>query len=331
MPPLPARAVPGEVAGLPRDLAGPVGVALAKPSARMVGAESLPGGCLYEPKWDGFRMVIVRGRTRARLWSKQGRELTGQFPEVAAAATALRPGTVVDGEVVIWHGDRLDFALLQRRNVSSPTRTAALVTAHPASYVAFDLLADAGFDMRGTRLLDRRVRLEALAQRWAPPLHLTPATTDPAEAARWFVDYRPAGVEGLVVKSLTGRYRAGRREWLKVKSRETTEVIVGGVLGPLNRPAQLVVGRYRTGTLTVVGRTSPLTAAQAAEAAAVLSVADVGHPWPTRVGTGQFGGGRLAVQMTRVRPDVVVEVSADTALSGECSAIRCAMCGCGPT
>jgi hypothetical protein len=91
-------------------------------------------------------------------------------------------------------------------------------------------------------------------------------------------------------------------------------VVAGGVIGPIERPSQLVAGRYRDGELVVVGRTSPLSPAQSAELAAVLTTAGDDHPWPDRIGTGRFGGGRLSVPLTRVEPDVVVEVSADAAL-----------------
>ncbi len=306
--------VPG-LPGLPPELAGPVAVELAKPVKEIPAAHALPGGCLYEPKWDGYRLVIVRQGSSTRLWSKQGRDLTDRFPDLAAAALAQVPaGTVVDGEVVVWHDDRLDFGLLQRRIVTAAGRIPALAAAHPASYVAFDLLAAGGTDLRGQRLSRRRAELERLAVRWAPPMQLTPATADPDEARRWFDDFRPAGVEGLVVKGAGTRYAPGRREWLKVKSWETTEVIVGGVIGPIAAPSQLVAGRYRDGELVVVGRTSPLSPAQSAELAAVLSPAGDGHPWPERIGTGVFGGGRLSVPLTRVAPTTVVEISADAAL-----------------
>jgi ATP-dependent DNA ligase len=301
--------------GLPPELAGPVAVQLAKPVSAIPAAHALIGGCLYEPKWDGYRLVVVRTGSSTRVWSKQGRDLTDRFPDIAAAALAQVPaGTVLDGEVVIWSGDRLDFGLLQRRMVTAPGRIAPLVASAPASYVAFDLLASGGTDLRDQRLSRRRAALEDLAQRWAPPMQLCPATTDLDEARRWFDDFRPAGVEGLVAKGLGTRYAPGRRDWLKVKSWETTEVLAGGVIGTLDRPSQLVAGRYRDGELVVVGRTSPLTPAQAAELAAVLRPAGGDHPWPDRIGTGRFGGGRLSVPLTRVEPDVVVEVSADAAL-----------------
>jgi ATP-dependent DNA ligase len=301
--------------GLPPDLAGPVAVQLSKPVREIPAAHALPGGCLYEPKWDGYRLVVVRGGSSTRVWSKQGRDLTDRFPDVVAAAVAQVPtGTVLDGEVVIWNGSRLDFGLLQQRMSTSVNRIPALVAAAPASYVAFDLLAAGGTDLRGLRLTRRRAELVGMAARWAPPMQLSPATSDPDEARQWFDDFRTAGVEGLVVKGAGTRYAPGRREWLKVKSWESTEVVAGGVIGPIGRPSQLVAGRYRDGELVVVGRTSPLNAQQAAELAAVLRPAGASHPWPEQIGTGRFGGGKLSVALTRVEPTVVVEVSADAAL-----------------
>ncbi|HET6394205.1 MAG TPA: ATP-dependent DNA ligase, partial [Blastococcus sp.] len=91
-------------------------------------------------------------------------------------------------------------------------------------------------------------------------------------------------------------------------------VLAGGVIGPIGAPSQLVAGRYRDGELVVVGRTSPLNPRQSAELAAVLTPAAGTHPWPERIGTGRFGGGKLSVALTRVEPAVVVEVSADAAL-----------------
>jgi ATP-dependent DNA ligase len=312
--PLSVPGLPG-LPGLPPELSGPVAVELAKPVRTIPSATALPGGCLYEPKWDGYRLVVVRAGGSTRVWSKQGRDLTDRFPDVVAAAVAQVPaGTVLDGEVVVWNGSRLDFGLLQQRMVTTPGLIAALVAAHPASYVAFDLLAAGGTDLRAWKLARRRAALEDLAARWLPPLQLSPATTDPVEARAWFDDYRPAGIEGLVAKGAGTRYAPGRREWLKVKSWETTEVLAGGVIGPIGRPSQLVAGRYRDGELVVVGRTSPLSPRQSAELAAVLTPASDDHPWPARIGTGRFGGGRLSVALTRVEPAVVVEVSADAAL-----------------
>jgi ATP-dependent DNA ligase len=224
------------------------------------------------------------------------------------------PGTVLDGEVVVWNGSRLDFGLLQQRMVAAPAGSAPSwpprrppTSPSTCSRWAARTCAAAGCGSGGPRW------------RSSPPGGRRPCSSprspaDPAEARQWSTDFRPAGVEGLVAKGAGTRYAPGRREWLKVKSWETTEVLAGGVIGSLERPGQLVAGRYRDGELVVVGRTSPLSPAHSAELAAVLRPAGPDHPWPDRIGTGAFGGGRLSVPLTRVQPDVVVEVSADAAL-----------------
>lgn len=303
------------VTELPAGLRGPVEVALAKSAERIPGARTLGGGAMYEPKWDGFRCALVRDPSGTHLWSRQGKDLTTRFPDVAAAATAQTdPGTVLDGELVIWNGDRLDFDLLQQRLVNPAVRAGLLAAKRPATYMAFDVLAHKAKDLRSHPLVARRATLERLSERWAPPLQVSPATTDEDTARAWFVDYRPAGIEGIVVKAADGTYRPGRRDWVKVKSRETTEVIVGAVTGSLERPDTIVVGLMADGVLTIVGKSTPLSTSQARSLAAVLTLAGADHPWPDEVASSRFGSGRTKVALTKVEPVIVAEVLADSAL-----------------
>jgi ATP-dependent DNA ligase len=172
--------------------------------------------------WLPACIVRTSSRTgdQARLWSRQGKDLTAQFPDVAAAALDQLPdGCVVDGELVaLDDAGRLSFDLLQRRLVTAPAKARRLVAEHPASFMAFDLLAVAGVDIRSQRWTTRRGRLEALTG-WVPPLQLSPVTYDVDEAREWY-EVLPAamGVEGLVAKGRATRYVPGRREWLKVNS-----------------------------------------------------------------------------------------------------------------
>jgi ATP-dependent DNA ligase len=134
-----------------------------------------------------------------------------------------------------------------------------------ASYVAFDVLALDGQDQRGLSYAVRRARLERLSAGWGPPLEICPSTADRDEAMGWCTDYRPVGIEGLVIKSATGRYPTGRRDWIKVKNRQTREVIVGAVIGSITRPESVIAAALIDGELAVVGRTVALTAAQAVD------------------------------------------------------------------
>jgi ATP-dependent DNA ligase len=292
---------------------GPVAVALARAAETIPAENALPGGVLYEMKYDGFRLCAVSRAGGVRVFSRRGVDLSASFPDIVAAAAHLPRDSVVDGEVVIWHDQRLDFDLLQQRLAVAQSKLNALVDRHPASYVVFDLLALRGRDIRQWQLRDRRAAFEALAADWAPPLQLSPQTGDMRLACEWLTDYRPAGIEGVVAKGAATVYAGGQRQWIKVKSRETHEIVIGAVLGPIARPEALIAGLYRDDQLVIVGRTALLTDAQSRTLAAVLEPAGDRHPWPERIVANRFGGGRNTVALTRVEPRIVAVVSADAA------------------
>lgn len=293
--------------------------ALAKAVEAIPGLGSLPGGCVYEPKWDGFRALIMAGDGGVTLWSKQGKDLSRYFPDLVAAADKQIPaGFIIDGEAVCWSKKRLDFEHLQRRLITSARRLPALIWEYPASYAAFDVLAVAGQDIRMLPFRDRRTLLEELAATWAPPLNLSPVTRDPEQAATWFTGLTEAGIEGLVIKGDGQLYEGGKRLWLKVKHRDSIDVVCGAVLGSVARPAALVVGLPLGRKLGIVGATSQLPAAKSLALAKVLRPAGPGHPWPSEIPRGyleRFAKDRKPVQLTLVEP-FVVEVAADVAWSG---------------
>ena len=106
-------------------------------------------------------MASVRTGDDVRLWSRQGKDLTSRFPDVQAALQAqLDIDCVLDGEIVVWTGDRLDFSQLQRRLVTSPAKARSMVAERPASFVVFDVLAVNGVDVRSQRWSTRHRRLE---------------------------------------------------------------------------------------------------------------------------------------------------------------------------
>lgn len=172
------------------------------------------------------RTIILSDSDGVSLWSRQGKELSRIFPELCAAVRfQVPPGVVLDGEAVVWNGDRLDFEALQRRMVSSRAALPALVHELPASFAAFDVLAVAGQDIRGVPFTGRRQLLEELARDWAAPLNLSPTTTDMEVAKTWLRDLPATGVEGLVFKSGSEPYPAGLRSWLKLKTKSTLDTI----------------------------------------------------------------------------------------------------------
>ncbi|MCT9627391.1 ATP-dependent DNA ligase [Pseudarthrobacter equi] len=304
---------------VPPALHPPVSLALAKAVDSIPTEAALPGGSLYEMKWDGYRACALVGSGGVSLYSRQGKDLSKYFPELLEALAAqVPPGCVLDGEAVIWTADRLDFDALQRRLVASKAGLSALVRGHPASFVAFDLLAVAGHDIRDTPLEQRRELLEQLSGGWVPPLNLSPITRDRAQAFRWFEELHHAGLEGLVVKGAGQTYQGGVRQWWKVKRRESADVVCAAVIGPIDRPQYIVAGLPVEGRLRIVGRSTALTSKAARELAAYLHTPQSPHPWPeviTETMLNRFSKDKGPVALTLVEP-LVVEISADAAWTG---------------
>jgi hypothetical protein len=107
--------------------------------------------------------------------------------------------------------------------------------------------------------------------------------------------------------------RRPQRTRRKIKHRDTREVIIGGVLGPITRPDVVIAGPYRGDDLAIVGRTVPLHPRQAAELGKLLQPAKPGHPWPDQISSQRWGGKDSKKPLTKVEPLVVAEVTADTA------------------
>lgn len=300
----------------------PVKPMLAVTVDRIPPPQSCPGGCLYEPKFDGFRAVArVDEEGAVDLWSRRRVRFDDAFPEIVEAVRErIEPGTVVDGEIVRWGEDgRLDFGALQRRHVAG-RRRAEYARTEPCHYVVFDVLESGGVDLRPRPLRERRAVLESLlgGDLSAGRVVVIPQTADAEEAELWFDALAALGIEGVMVKDADGPYLEGRRRWRKVKRRITTEAIVGGVTGTRRAPETLILGRYDAGgRLRVVARTAPLPPAARTSLAELLHHAGPGHPWPAELPAGFAGGpygSHPPIRYVRTEPEVVVEFSADAAL-----------------
>ncbi|QCB94155.1 ATP-dependent DNA ligase [Cellulomonas shaoxiangyii] len=182
-----------------------------------------------EPKWDGFRTIVFRDGDDVELGSRNEKPMTRYFPELVEALKANLPERcVVDGEIVVVTGDQLDFDALQQRIHPAASRVRLLAEQTPASFVAFDLLALGDEDLTRTPFRERRARLvEALAGA-RPPVHVTRATGDMAEAQRWFTQFEGAGLDGVVAKPLDAPYQPDKRAMFKIKHERTADCVVAG-------------------------------------------------------------------------------------------------------
>ena len=185
------------------------------------------GDFVYEPKWDGFRSVSW-SEPDVRIDSRNQRPLLRYFPELTEALGWLPEGTVVDGEVVVVVDGATRFDDLQQRIHPAESRINMLSQKIPAELIAFDLLADAGEDLRERPFSERRERLVRLFSGLDHPWHLTPQTESVEEARRWFDEFEPAGCDGIIAKRPELAYQPGKRAMIKIKHRRTVDCIVGG-------------------------------------------------------------------------------------------------------
>ncbi|MER7952385.1 DNA ligase [Streptomyces sp. NPDC096079] len=256
----------------------PVPLALAQ--AVPVLPHARPGVWWYEPKFDGHRIALFRTAETVRLQARSGRDVTSPWMDIAVAGMVLQPGTVLDGEAVIWHDGRLDFAAVQARAASSIDRSRVLAARLPASYAVWDVLEhpDHG-DVRGRRYTERRRLLLELLADIGPPIQPVPATDDYDTARVWYETLRAQDIEGIVCKRATSTYKPGRI-WQKVRHADTTEAVVVGYTGAAARPRALAV-RLADGRTVLTQR---LSAALARDAAAYLTTATPGPPATTAAG-----------------------------------------------
>ena len=257
--------------------------------ARLATALPEGDGWLFEPKWDGFRAIVFRDRDRLYLQSRDLRPLDRYFPELRAALLPALPARcVVDGEIVIAGQQGLDFEALQLRLHPAASRVAKLAAAMPASFVAFDLLAEDRRDLRESPQTERRRRLEEVLTRAFPTVHLTPCSRDRAMAEEWFHRFEGAGLDGVVAKHESTTYQPGKRAMIKVKHVRTADCVVAGFRwykrGDRQLVGSLLLGLYDAkGALHHVGVTSSFTAARrrqlAQELAPLRKDALASHPW----------------------------------------------------
>jgi len=293
-------------------------------------AKSLPripdGALSFEPKWDGFRSIIFRDGDEVEIGSRNGKPMTRYFPEIVEAVKANLPERcVVDGEIVVVVGERLEFEVLQQRIHPATSRVSRLSKETPASFIAFDILASGDHDYTPRPFAQRRQLLEQALLGAQPPVHLTPATTDHNLAQQWFKQFEGAGLDGVVAKPLEGVYEPDKRVMFKIKHERTADCVVAGYrvhATDTESIGSLLLGLYSdAGELMSVGVIGAFPAARRRELFVEMQpliTSFDNHPWAwakqeegTRTPRNAEGS-RWAVgkdlSFTPLRPERVVEV-----------------------
>ncbi|PXY28201.1 ATP-dependent DNA ligase [Prauserella muralis] len=309
----------------------PVKPMLARPAKRIPDSAEL----LFEPKWDGFRCLVFRDGAELTLQSRSLKPLNRYFPEVLAELAETLPERVVlDGELVVGLGGRLDFDALTERIHPAQSRISLLAEQTPASFVAFDVLAVGDRSLLDEPTGERRAALTDLA---GEAVRLTPATTDPATARHWFELFEGAGLDGVIGKPLAETYQPGKRVLFKYKHSRTADCVVAGLrwhadTAPGEAVGSLLLGLHdEAGVLHHVGVVGAFPVARRRELAAELAglVTEGPHPW---LGDAVTEHQRLPGGVNRwrpseqpwvpLRPERVVEVSYEHTEGGHPARLR---------
>jgi len=201
-------------------------------------------GWAYEEKYDGDRLLAYKEGARVRLLSRNAKDQTSKFPEIAAAIERLQPASLLlDGEVVVFdHKEVSRFQLLQQGK-GEPI------------YAVFDCLYADGKDLRQEPLSTRRKILEKLVPSRGVLMLSRRLAENGLEA---YKIAKRRGYEGLVAKDTSSPYIQERsRFWLKVKDHQEDEFIIVGFTPPggfRKYFGALLLGAYDKGKLRFVGK-----------------------------------------------------------------------------
>ena len=294
--------------------------------------KAIPEGDLsFEPKWDGFRCIIFRDGDELVLGSRNEKPLTRYFPELVEPLKAQLPDRcVVDAELIVASGDALDFDALQQRIHPAESRVNMLSEKTPAEIMAFDLLALGDRDLMEKPFHERRQLLEEIATDFAPPLRLTPTTTDQAVALKWFDQFEGAGLDGLIMKPTDGFYLQNKRSQFKLKHTREVDCVVAGYRTHKSGDGvgSLMLAMYDDdGNLNHMGVAASFTAKRRGELVDELAphvLTDFAeHPWADWLeaeahmtsdgkmpgAPNRWSGAKGGQAWTPLRPELVVEVS----------------------
>lgn len=295
-------------------------------------AANLPdeGSWIFEPKWDGFRVLVFRDHQEILLQSRDGKPLNRYFPELLEPLQQQLPMRyVLDGEIVISRSGGLDFDALQLRIHPAASRVRMLSEQTPASIVFFDVLSLGDADLTHLPFEQRRHELESVLANSKEPLHITPATQDAKIAADWFHRFEGAGLDGVMGKRTDGPYEPDKRTMLKVKHERDCDCVVAGFRwhkqGAGTAVGSLLLGLYdNAGDLQHVGVCASFTQQKRQDLIEHLAPyrlkTDEVHPWVTELDAGSDGTQRVPGGQSRwsqgkdlswipLRPELVVEVA----------------------
>jgi DNA ligase-1 len=294
------------LAGFRLQVGRPVGPMLAQTASGVTDAlERLGGKAVFEAKLDGARVQIHRSGSDVSIYTRSLDDVTARLPEVVEATLALPVTSLIaDGEAIALRSDNRPHKFqVTASRFGRSVDIAAAREALPLSVFFFDVLHRDGVDVLD---LPGEERAAVLAEVVPADYRVDRLVTGDAEAAQQFL-YRTlaAGHEGVMAKSLTAPYEAGRRGsgWLKIKPVHTLDLVVLAVEWGSGR---------RTGKLSNIhlGALDPATGGFVMLGKTFKGMTDAMLEWQTQRFT-ELADGPTDGYMVKVRPEQVVEIAFD--------------------
>ncbi len=212
-------------------------------------------GWIHQVKWDGIRGISYFDQNSVRIFTKQGRERTGFYPEIRRSAGLLKADhAVLDGEMIVFDEyGRPSFNLaLTREKIRTLSRLDYYLRKYPVYYLVFDLLYLNDQDIRHLPYSERSALLRDILR----PDERIIATDDYEDGQHLFEIMKERGMEGIVSKRSASIYTGGKKhhDWLKKKINRKMLLVIGGVILKDGYPNSLLLGIYQEGALAYVGR-----------------------------------------------------------------------------
>lgn len=216
-------------------------------------ADRVPEGAdwLYEIKFDGYRIIAYIEGDKARLETRNGQDYTENLEDIAESLMEWADGRpmVLDGEVVMLDAEgKSDFQALQNY-LKSPKE-------HSLVYMIFDLIAFQGSDLRRSRLIDRKNKLEALMKN--APQNIRYSSHINGNGKDFLRVACGANLEGIIGKKADSVYTGNRNgDWIKIKCGNEQEFIIGGYTLSAKKTSgvsSILLGVYEEDDLVYAGR-----------------------------------------------------------------------------
>jgi bifunctional non-homologous end joining protein LigD len=201
---------------------------------------------LYEPKYDGWRLLVHKEGSRIEIYTRHGNVVTNRFPEFIEAAAGIQAHSVIlDCEGVCFCPVKLrpDFGVFDARaKLTNQVKINMAIRKHPATLIPFDVISVNGKSLCADPLLERKRILSEFISNGPAIMLPSYFIGDGQGLFDWTLEHK---WEGIVAKHVLSRYRINRRpdrlaeSWVKRKHTETTEVYI---LGYQEGPFALLVG-----------------------------------------------------------------------------------------